>query len=797
LKKTHLLKPKPIIHSARTFWQKEGLVLLVLTASLLFCFKNWILFSSKIFLSLDSTVLYYPITFWVHDHLTQGKLPLISDLLYNGAPVAATSMAGVLSPFLWLIHSVASGLLLVNFLFVLPFVFYLFGAYFLGRELSLSSSASVLLAFLWTYNGHQMAQLDHQNVAWAHAFFPWAFLCLLRYQAQNRAFWLLSASFLWGLCLFSGHPQVVFLEGLFFLLWAWIYPRFTLKQRLLSFFGMTIGTLVFTAPLTLFTSTYLSGEKWNDLDRFFHSWTPVNFITLLFPWFFGKDQYDRAGSDYWWQYQFLEMQIALSIVGLFFIILFFFSKKTERRWITIITFFGLAMASGKFFIVYPLVQSLPFFSFFRDPARYWFLITWAIGLGAAYAWDDWFKNAGLSRKGRNLSLGLLAVAVSFVLFGWLLLTHEQTLIQSAASWFIQHCLLGDTLHTQSLSAYLERLPSKLNAIAANLNPLSPRIFMPFLFLSGLNIAVFKRYRWNLSFQKGLLITLVFIDLMIFRMPLGNSFYEIREIDDPQIPVAENRSLPLISQTNSPLPPQYGEYAFPNINLIFHRPVLPFDANPFLSRYNTILSQLGWFAWVYKDRDLLGFIHHPHLLSVLGVDQIVSDTPFTLPHTFKTLQNHSPYVYGSPNTLPRAYLVNQYEIAQWPQSIDQLETLSFNPQKEVLLESDPGFASSPKTLAMDQPEVRLWGETHLSFTAQTQGPALLVLQKTFLPGWQATVNGVPVQPLICNLVLTAVPLQAGVNQIELTFSPVSLRLGFFLFFLFLAIFATSIGFFLIA
>jgi hypothetical protein len=796
LKKNPLLKSSPWIKSIRIFFLKEGFALLALGASLLFCFRNWAGFSSKIFLSLDTTAFYYPVTLWIHDHLIQGKLPFISDLFYNGAPVAA-AITGVLSPLIWLLHSLGSGAFLCNLLFVQPFVFYLFGAYFLGRELSVSTHASVLLAFLWTYNGHQMAQLDHQNVAWAHAFFPWAFICLLRYQSQTRLFWLLSASFLWGLCLFSGHPQVIFLEGLFFLFWAFVYPRFTLGKRLGALGGMTLGTLVFTAPLTLFISTFLSGEKWSDLDRFFHSWTPVNFITLLFPWFFGKDQYDRAGVDYWWQYQFVEMQVTLSIAGLFFVLLFFLSKKPERRWIALVVLFGLAMALGKFFFVYPLVQSLPLFSFFRDPARYWFLIIWVVGLGAAYAWDDWFTNKALFQKGRKLSAGLLVAAVSLVAFGWLLLAHGQTITQPVASWFIRHCLLGDSLHTQSLNAYSERLPAKLSAIAANLNPLSPRVFAPLLFLIGLNLAIFNRNRWNLSFQKGLLIALVFIDLMAFRMPLGDSFYSPSDIPSPQIPTTQNRSLPFISQTISPLPAQYGQYSFPDINLISQSPVLPFYTNPSMSRYDTLLSQLGWFAWVYKDRDLMGFVHHPHLLSALGVDQIISDTPFTLPGNFKTLQNHPPYVYGCSGTLPRSYLVNRYQITPWPQSIEALETKDFNLQKEVLLESDPGFASSTKVLPRSQVETQQWGETHLSFMVQTQGPALLILQKTFLPGWHATVNGTPVQPLICNLVLTAVPLNAGINQVELNFSPVSLSLGFFLFFLFLAVFAASMGLFLIA
>jgi hypothetical protein len=93
-------------------------------------------------------------------------------------------------------------------------------------------------------------------------------------------------------------------------------------------------------------------------------------MTLIFPWFFGRDRLDRYDSDYWWQYQFTEMQVAFSIVGLFFIVWFFLAKRSQRLWIGVTALFSLAMALGKFFAVYPFVQSLPIFSFFRDPARW-------------------------------------------------------------------------------------------------------------------------------------------------------------------------------------------------------------------------------------------------------------------------------------------------------------------------------------------------------------------------------------------------------------------------------------------
>jgi hypothetical protein len=284
-----------------------------------------------------------------------------------------------------------------------------------------------------------------------------------------------------------------------------------------------------------------------------------------------------------------------------------------------------------------------------------------------------------------------------------------------------------------------------------------------------------------------------VDLMAFRMPLGNAFYSLQDIPAPALPISQGRALPLISRNNSPLPPQYGEYAFPNMNLISHRAVLPFDANPSLNRYNTLLAQLGWFAWVYQDRDLLGFTHHPHLLSVLGVDQIISDTPLVLPKSFKTLQDHLPYVYGTLGFQPKAWLTDRYEVASWPGSLQTLETVD---PTVVLLETDPGFASSITKHSFQTPQVKLWTETRLSLQTQALGPTLLVLQKTCLSGWKASVNGKAVTPQIADGVLTALPLSAGENQVELTFEPLSLRLGFFLFLLFLGAFLLSWGCFLL-
>ena len=711
-------------------------------------------------------MIYYPLYHWVHEHLAQGRLPLISDLAYHGAPVAAVSMVGVLSPFLWLFHAFSSFTAVFNFLFLFPTVLYLSGSYFLGRRLGLSQTASLLLAFLWTYNGHQMAQLDHLNVAWAHAFFPWAFLSLLNYLESRKFFWILLSSSCLALNLLSGHPQVVFLESLFFLFWALLWDSYGLRERLKAFTWLGIGAFLFASPLILFTLECHwpdgLGVHWSNVDRYFHSWTPLNFITLLFPWFFGHDQYDRAQGDYWWQYQFVEMQVAFSIVGLFFVLLFFLRKRPQRRFIGITSLFAVLMAFGKFFFLFPFIQSLPIFSFFRDPARYWFLATWVLGLGAAYAWEEWFENNKAEQVGRKHGLSLGAVAIGILALGWLFLNPCRNLTEKSATWAIQHLLMGDGIHKLPLSAYLGRLPEKMDALASNLNPFQSRIFLPLLFLVGLLICIFNRKKWDLKWQKGVLLFLVFADLMVFRMPLGNAFYNPTKIPQPAYPAPQNRSLVLLSQNTSPLPNQYGEMAYPNMNFVSERPNLIIDANPGLARYNKLAADLGWFSWVYKDRDPEGFAKRSNLLGLLGVDQIVSDKPFSLSTDFQTIQNTYPYVYHLKEVMPKAYLEHTL-----------VKTSLFNSREP-------------------HPQFNNWDETRLSFLnieSKPTGidPDNLYLQKTFLPGWKATVNGKPriIEPGCETLglkVLMTICLDPGKNRVELTFEPTGLRLGFFLFFL---------------
>jgi hypothetical protein len=61
-------------------------------------------------------------------------------------------------------------------------------------------------------------------------------------------------------------------------------------------------------------------------------------------------------------------------------------------------------------------------------------------------------------------------------------------------------------------------------------------------------------------------------------------------------------------------------------------------------------------------------------------------------------------------------------------------------------------------------------------ASSQGPGLLVLSDNWYPGWKAKVDGEPVDVERVDYLLRGVPLAGGSHTVELTYEPLSWRVG---------------------
>jgi len=79
------------------------------------------------------------------------------------------------------------------------------------------------------------------------------------------------------------------------------------------------------------------------------------------------------------------------------------------------------------------------------------------------------------------------------------------------------------------------------------------------------------------------------------------------------------------------------------------------------------------------------------------------------------------------------------------------------------------AFEPVSIAASQPD-------RLVVDADLTTPGLLIFSEVNYPGWRAIVNGAPVPIVEVNGLLRGVVLPSGQAHVEMTFQPVSLRIG---------------------
>ncbi len=76
-------------------------------------------------------------------------------------------------------------------------------------------------------------------------------------------------------------------------------------------------------------------------------------------------------------------------------------------------------------------------------------------------------------------------------------------------------------------------------------------------------------------------------------------------------------------------------------------------------------------------------------------------------------------------------------------------------------------------------IETYAATHMRLRTDAATPTMLVLSETWHPGWRATVNGAPQPVAIVNDIQRGVLVPAGAAAVELSFAPDSLRWGWML------------------
>jgi len=137
-----------------------------------------------------------------------------------------------------------------------------------------------------------------------------------------------------------------------------------------------------------------------------------------------------------------------------------------------------------------------------------------------------------------------------------------------------------------------------------------------------------------------------------------------------------------------------------------------------------------------------------------------------------------YIYENPSVLPRAFFVSEAVFATSPEaSLAQITDPNFDYRTTVVLEGKAtSFDTPAATPIQTEVEIIDYAPDSLTINVTTNQAGYLVLMDTYMPGWQAEVNGAAQEILIANHAFRGLALPAGTHQVDFQYWPVGFRLG---------------------
>jgi len=133
------------------------------------------------------------------------------------------------------------------------------------------------------------------------------------------------------------------------------------------------------------------------------------------------------------------------------------------------------------------------------------------------------------------------------------------------------------------------------------------------------------------------------------------------------------------------------------------------------------------------------------------------------------------VYRNDAALGRAWLVPQAQVVS--DLAAALADPSFDPRQVVQI-SDTLFQISKREAAGAVGTIKSLQDSPNAVTihAESESGGFLVLADTFYPGWQATLDGTPVETLRANYAFRAVVFPPGEHTVVFRYAPLSFRIG---------------------
>lgn len=737
---------------------------------------------------VDFFVYFYPMWDVISEMFRSGEVPLWNPYIYSGTPLLASPPTQVCYPPN-LLHVILPSGYGWSVLLIAHSLWGILGTWKLSRSLGRSDAAGLFSGMAFACSLPMLLHMygGHITVIYSAVWCPWIFASLeaIRQRVSMKHVCQLAAC---GACQFlTGYPQFMLISAgisAAYMLWFGVEWRHPLTRKLLTLVsgvllavGLALGLVAiqFLPAWEFFQHSYRGELTYQTATAF--DLPPADVFTALVPGFLGDNEnlphwgFRIDKFAYYWE--------TGLYCGASTILLACFACAHPRRREF---FFWLLMAAALLLVslgdATPIhrfcYDYVPGFTLFRSMAKTRLFFIFCMAMLAGQGMDVLLQQSGQRLQWgiyAMLALGLLWLAVS--LLGFFL--HESPQFWDDFYTWVRYSKFQRP--TQPLEV------KRVHLAAGNaLNCASEHsAYSAGFWLAALGLVIWKRPRQQMPslVAVGLLI-LLGIDLgMVDRKWVGTHSLEVLEQ-----PVQEFDRL-----TNSAGVKIYRKAIANQLwstNRLMY--VRAYDAGGSedlqLKRYIRCLQ-------AFRDRRVLW--HNYEVVSQGGSLDLMAVRWFAIREGAPHIAENAQLKMLAPRAIQDPDYLNIYENTDAPQrfsllhvakQVADLESAALsleqiNTRTTVILEATdaemPSLAPVPEGEA-ETIEVIEDGVQHLTIDVDVQAPAVLLVRDNYYPGWEAEVDGKPVEILPANGCQRAVPVAPGKHRVTMDYRPATFRTG---------------------
>lgn len=710
----------------------------------------------------DTLNVHYPMKASQALAMRQGYLPLIDPHRAGGQPLLGNPNSVPLYPDN-LLYLVAPALWALNAHFWIHLLLAPFAFYWLARAWGLGPPAAWVAGMAYATSGFFLSQLNLYNLVAGAALAPALVAASLQSQVgkdRSARRCLVAAGLVWALLLLAGDPMVAG-QALLLALGAVLVRGWGRSRRLVPLaLSLVAGTLLAAPQLVEFLRivglSYRGYWGFSPQWSLMASWNPATVVEWFVPLFFGRpDFYFFWGRSFFADHTPLFFSLYPGLLPLALVAAAGLPRTRVAAWSWGAAGLGLFLALGDVNPVVRALMELPGAGLLRFPVKMWLLVAVA---GATLAGVGFEATVGRGR-GRVLAWILWAVAGVY------------GLVWAVASFFPDavELWMRDLIPKHYLETFVHNERQRWAGL----------LLLSVLVLVSLGVAAWLSRRWLQPAGAACAVIHVAAQLFFLGPLVPTDEAGPYRTTPPLMAFVKPGDRVAHGGYNNLFGESEGRVQFPDGRLLWverrgWNELYPGAGVPHGVHYDLNVSPEGLDSFLtlatFQAMELLDDSQRVRVLAALGTNLLILDREIDpLARSQVDLRRRHPsfgqwvYLYEVRNAARPVQLVGRaYRAPHMNAALGRLIQPELDPRAEVVL--------AGRGLSLDGPpgEARVLAASpeSLRVEVESSAPGVLVVARSYLPLYRASVDGLPARLQVANLSRLAVEVPAGTHQVRI-------------------------------